>query len=951
MEETRSKEDTLHIWYRKLLSRLASLKVPNHKITEVPLPADAGGTESLNGCITTPPPVTAAIASDRHPGNETSPSQFEQPIPKGPTNSHPSPIDWHRASQPTLDQSPQQGPAEDDGATQNGDEAHTLQSPHPRRKEKGKAIANVKNDAGLSSINVSVSANVATAHAYPVEIPYSKTFTERLSKVENLYIDKSAIIAEAINKRWKNEIQRKLDKDLQDLIKAKFGVKDNILSTTQLYMVGIKHKETLAVKPTIIITCGTMESKVWIAGELGNLQLHYLDEFSCPWRVRYKRKPPSWTASPPDRPPSISFATNGHDILNLEGVYVEQNIKPGVSGLKLRFDVLQDGVTQHRYATLGGIISINELNLLMTTAHPFLAELDSGNGPLVSDDMEASMSDSESDYQSDAEVAEPPNFPTTSLPFDQMRYSRLWTSEQRSRVAYSFLGRTYLSNDAVKVQWPSSSDWALFQIRERSLLSRSQISSQFSSFIPEDRLTPGEVKIIDTVDALSAGFLTQTTASFHTAKAVMHVREILLSGVLSNGASGAWVVRGSDVCGYVVAATGSGKSCFMVPMYCAFEEIEAAFGAKPKLEVELVDHSEEEVVVSSYESAMESTSEDHRPAGSTRSSYETPLSTNPTSALATESSRVPWSHSLPKKVASIVRKGRRRNEQLPLVAREARLQFVSRVQTNSPNSYATETAAMEAVSDTAFELSSVSREDERSMPIVPRSRQEDNLDDRKEATLWPTRRKFENLLVILALTFIYTLASTIVAPGVPSIMHEFDVNNVLGAFVVSIFVLGQITGPLLLAPLSESFGRLPVYHLSNCSFIIWNVACGLAPNTGALLIFRFFAGCAAAGPLAIGRSSVEDMFSKKKKDSGLRLVVPTANGLLVHRERPLVLLSIASMLGPCIGPILGGYLVEKKGWRWTFWLLAIAVRQFFAVSTLFVTNQHQNRAAYLPIRL
>ena len=918
-EKKRSKEDTIHIWSHKLLSKLSLTKAPDHQ------PVGAGGTESLNGCIATP-----------RLGND----------PALPTDSY-------RASKPTLNQTPQQDPAEDGCATQNGDEARPLQSTHSREKEKGKAIARGTNDAGLPSINVPVTANVPTAqcdlnaparHAYPVKnIPYSKTFTERLSKVENLYIDKREKIAPATNNRWKNEIQRKLDKDLQDLNKAKFGAKDNILSIAQLYMVGIRHKKTLAVKPTIIITCGTMESKKWIAEELGNLNLHYLDDFGCPWRVRYKPEPPSWTASPPEETPSIPFGTNAHDIPNLQGVYVEQNIKPGVSGLKLRFDLLQDGVTQHRYATLGGIVSIDEANLLMTTAHPFLAELDSGNGPLVSDDMEASISDSNSDSysQSDAEIAEPLNVPRTSLPFDQMRYSRLWTSEQWTRVAYSFLGRISLSNagNAVKLQLPSSSDWALFQVEKLSLLSKSRMSPRFSSFIREDRLTPGKVKIIDTVDALSAGYLTQTAASIHTAKAVMHVREILLSEVLSNGASGAWVIRGSEVCGYVVASTGSGKSCFMVPMYCAFEEIEAATGAKPKLGVEQVDHSDEEVIGASYDSEMESTSDDHRPADSTRSSYETPRSNNPTSAPATKSSKAPLMHALTRKGAAILRTGLRPYRRLSILNTEARSQSAPRIQADSRGPYETEMIDLTEVANiAAIEAEPARRVDERSISIIPESRQEDVVDNRKDAMHWSTRKKAKNCLVILILTFITTLASTVVAPGVPLIMHEFGVNNVLGAFIVSIFVLGQITGPLLIAPLSDSYGRLIIYHLGNLSFIVWNVACALAPNAGALLIFRFFAGCAAAGPLTIGRSSVEDMFSMEKKHHKLRLYGHTTNVSLTHRDIPLVLLSIVSMLGPCSGPIFGGYLMEKEGWRWAFWLLTIAVRQLFAVSTWFVTN-------------
>ena len=786
------------------------------------------------------------------------------------------------------------------------------------------------NDPALSSINVPISSNltteqsninIPTIHTYPIEIAFNKTSTKKLSK-GNVYIDKRATIPQAINDKWKNEIQGQLDKDIQGIIRAEFGGKDNILSTTQLYMVGTKHKETLAVRPTIVITCGTAESKRRIAVGLGNLRRYYLDDSVYPWRVRYVRKPPSWTSFTP-------FRKAGRDIPNLQGVYVEQNIKPGISGLKLRFDILQDGNVEQRYATLGGIITINEAKLLMTTAHPFLAKLDSGNGPMISDNLEAPVSDSDSDYQSDAEIAEPPDFPRTYLPVDQIRYSRLWISEP-TQVAYSFLGRISLLNagNAVKLQWPSSSDWALFQVTER-FLSVLQTAPQFSSFIPEDRLTPGEVQITDTVDTFRAGFLTQTAASIHTAKAVMHVREILLHGVLSNGASGAWVIRGSDVCGYVVAATGSGRSCFMVPMECAFKELEAAFGVKPKLGAEPLNLSEGGEAWGALHKPEVEPIFDDPPTESTQSTSKSQL----LDMVAGDTRKIHWIHSLARKGKSVFQKQRRPYELLSIFNRRAGSQTAPKTQANNRDPYTIEMMDMAEVSDSANDITLISQEDERSMPIIPRSRLEDLDDDRKKATHWSTRKKAGNFFVILMITFLNTLASTVVAPGVPSIMQEFGINNVLGIFVISIFVLGQITGPLLLAPISNSHGRLLVYHLSNLSFVILNVACALTPNIVALLTFRLLAGCAAAGPLAIGRSSVEDMFLEEKRDEGLTSSASTTNDFLKYRERPLMLLSIASMLGACIGPVLSGFLVEEEGWRWAFWLIVIAVRQLFAVPT------------------
>jgi MFS family permease len=54
------------------------------------------------------------------------------------------------------------------------------------------------------------------------------------------------------------------------------------------------------------------------------------------------------------------------------------------------------------------------------------------------------------------------------------------------------------------------------------------------------------------------------------------------------------------------------------------------------------------------------------------------------------------------------------------------------------------------------------------------------------------------------------------APGIPSVMADFDsLGVILASFVVSVYLIGYAAGPLLCAPLSELYGRLIVYHVSN----------------------------------------------------------------------------------------------------------------------------------------
>lgn len=58
------------------------------------------------------------------------------------------------------------------------------------------------------------------------------------------------------------------------------------------------------------------------------------------------------------------------------------------------------------------------------------------------------------------------------------------------------------------------------------------------------------------------------------------------------------------------------------------------------------------------------------------------------------------------------------------------------------------------------------------------------------------------------------------APGVPDLMQEFrSSNEELGAFCVSVYVLGFAAGPMFFAPLSEIYGRSIIYNITNVGFI------------------------------------------------------------------------------------------------------------------------------------
>lgn len=139
-------------------------------------------------------------------------------------------------------------------------------------------------------------------------------------------------------------------------------------------------------------------------------------------------------------------------------------------------------------------------------------------------------------------------------------------------------------------------------------------------------------------------------------------------------------------------------------------------------------------------------------------------------------------------------------------------------------------------------------------------------------------------------------------------MSEFNNDSsMIATFVVSIYFLGFAFGPLVVAPMSEVFGRVYVYHIGNIAFTAFSIAAACSVNIGMLMAFRFLMGLVGCVPTTIGAGSIVDMISLEK------------------RGRAISLWAVGPLLGPCVGPIAGGYLIEAAGWRWVYWLLAIMV--------------------------
>ncbi|KAL9106344.1 MAG: hypothetical protein Q9227_008613 [Pyrenula ochraceoflavens] len=177
--------------------------------------------------------------------------------------------------------------------------------------------------------------------------------------------------------------------------------------------------------------------------------------------------------------------------------------------------------------------------------------------------------------------------------------------------------------------------------------------------------------------------------------------------------------------------------------------------------------------------------------------------------------------------------------------------------------------------------------------------------DHGDPRQWTRRDKLLNVFIIAFMSILSPLASSMFTPGIAQIADDLntDTENVIATTTGFVIMLG--IGPLILAPLSETFGRRPIYIACFGAFAILQIPTALSPNVEFLIAVRTVSGLFGSVGIANGGGTLSDMFHPSERASvfGWYLLGP--------------------LLGPTIGPLLGGVILQRMGWRWIYWILAI----------------------------
>lgn len=132
---------------------------------------------------------------------------------------------------------------------------------------------------------------------------------------------------------------------------------------------------------------------------------------------------------------------------------------------------------------------------------------------------------------------------------------------------------------------------------------------------------------------------------------------------------------------------------------------------------------------------------------------------------------------------------------------------------------------------------------------------------------------------------------------------DFRESEIIVTVGLTTYLLGWVAGSLVLAPLSELYGRRIVYLVSTTLFVILCVPCALANSASGEIVARLFAGIAGAGSVALSPGTLSDVANDEQ------------------RALAYSIWSLGPFTAPAIGPIIGGFSTQYLNWRWINWIV------------------------------
>ena len=151
-------------------------------------------------------------------------------------------------------------------------------------------------------------------------------------------------------------------------------------------------------------------------------------------------------------------------------------------------------------------------------------------------------------------------------------------------------------------------------------------------------------------------------------------------------------------------------------------------------------------------------------------------------------------------------------------------------------------------------------------------------------------------------TLLQSLDQTIANVALPYMQGNFSASSDEITWVITSYITAaaMMTGPV--GWLAARFGRKLLYVTCIVGFTIASMLCGAAQSLEQMVLFRLLQGMFSAALVPLSQSTLLDIYPHEQRGFAMAIW------------------GVGVMIGPIMGPTLGGYLTEMYNWRWVFYI-------------------------------
>ncbi len=184
-------------------------------------------------------------------------------------------------------------------------------------------------------------------------------------------------------------------------------------------------------------------------------------------------------------------------------------------------------------------------------------------------------------------------------------------------------------------------------------------------------------------------------------------------------------------------------------------------------------------------------------------------------------------------------------------------------------------------------------------------------------------------LIVACALFMENLDSTVISTALPTIARDFGTSPIhlklaLTTYLLTIAVFLPASGWL-----ADRFGARLIFRLAIVIFTTGSILCGFSHSIGAIVFARIVQGIGGAMMVPVGRLVILRTVPKHEIVGALAW------------------LTVPALIGPVIGPPVGGFIITYVDWPWIFWINIPVGILGLILATLFIPDVHgEQRIAF-----